>query len=86
MLDHNLVDFVSETIANALLFGYVKNDRIEWSVDGLFERSKRQTRKGTVVDVEGKWLTVRFDDERRPDMIHQKIRSRFMIRKLQDKE
>lgn len=86
MLDHNLVDFVSETISNALLVGYVKNDRIEWSVDGLFERSKWHTRKGTVVDVEGKWLTVRFDDERRPDMIHQKIRSRFMIRKLQDEE
>ena len=50
MLDHRLVDSISETIANALLVGYVKNDRIEWSVDGLFEHSKWKIRKGTVVD------------------------------------
>lgn len=29
MLDYRLVDFVSETIANTLFVGYVKNDRIE---------------------------------------------------------
>lgn len=82
MLDHELVDFVSESIAGALLNGYVKYDRVEWSVDGLFEHSKWKTRKGTVVAVAGKCLTVRFDDEHRPDMIHQKIHSGFMTRRL----
>lgn len=82
MIDGKLVASVAECIATGIMVGYVENDRIEWSVDGLFERSKWKTRTGTVTAVNGKTLTVMFDDERRKDMMYQKISCKSSIRRI----
>jgi ribosomal protein L21E len=83
MIDSKLIDSVAESISTAIMVGYVENDRIEWSVDGLFERSKWKTRTGTVTGVNGNTLTVIFDDETRKDMMVQKISCKSSIRRIE---
>jgi hypothetical protein len=73
MLDSQLIDPIAKTIAKALLRRFVEGDRIVFSICGSFDKPRWPLRTGTVTAVDDRNVTVRFDDEHRSDMLHQKI-------------
>lgn len=73
MLDSQLIDPIAKMIAKALLRRFVEGDRVVFSICGSFDKPRYPLRTGTVTAVDDRNVTVRFDDERRPDMLYQKI-------------
>lgn len=70
MLEASLIEPIAKTIAQALMAGFVEGDRVIWSLNGKYNR------KGTIVRLNRRlsgfsFPVVRFDDETRPDMLHQ---------------
>lgn len=78
MLEPSLIKPIAETIAKALLDQFVEGDRVLWSVSGDFNDHRYPFREGTIVRLNRRksgmaFPVVRFDDERRPDLLYQEV-------------